>query len=461
FPKDHSLRKKWVDSCNRHATWTSTRTSTICSIHFEPSQFQSLSNNRRRLKLDAMPTLFLNDPILEQVQHKQEIAVEKVMSKSQEKMISPQLSETSASNNIELTPRKRKLVDSLKAKTKKIKKLHSKVQYLEKKVSSLEEILKDVKKGRLSRKKFSPELRCFTLTLQYYSPKAYIYVRKTFGTTLPHPRTLTKWYSKLDGHPGFTKEALTALKSIKENNPNKNIYCALIFDEMKIKSGISWNVKAQRYYGYVDMGFGSSPDNSEEVTDALVFLLVGINTSWKVPFGFFLIHGINSVQKASLVSKALELIHETGIEVKTLTCDGPKVNIGMAEELACCMDPNNLQTSFLDPISGYLMYASNEVLQLCCMCEVIIRQGLEHGKLKKEYTTKFIVVKTSNKLIGQPIFANITCHDPDFFVSHSFELAKAVMYRYCDTRLRFLMKKSDPKKYIRHIYSKLIHFKNQ
>lgn len=79
----------------------------------------------------------------------------------------------------------------------------------------------------------------------------------------------------------------------------------------------------------------------------------------------------------------------------------------------------------------------------------------------KEYTTKFIVMNASSKLIGQSVFPNITSHDPDLFVCHSIELAKAVMEKYSDTRLRFLTKKPDPQKCVRHIYSKLIHFKNQ
>ncbi|VEN63408.1 unnamed protein product [Callosobruchus maculatus] len=61
--------------------------------------------------------------------------------------------------------------------------------------------------------KFSPELRNFALTLHFYSSAAYKYVRKIFGTkVLPHPRTISKWYSDLDGTPGYSAEALHAIK---------------------------------------------------------------------------------------------------------------------------------------------------------------------------------------------------------------------------------------------------------
>jgi len=38
--------------------------------------------------------------------------------------------------------------------------------------------------------KYSPKIRSFALTLQFYSAKAYNYVRKTFKNVLPHPATI-------------------------------------------------------------------------------------------------------------------------------------------------------------------------------------------------------------------------------------------------------------------------------
>jgi len=55
---------------------------------------------------------------------------------------------------------------------------------------------------------FHKEIREFALTLQYYSPRAYLYyVRKSFSNILPHPRTLRRWYTVVDDKPGFTLEA--------------------------------------------------------------------------------------------------------------------------------------------------------------------------------------------------------------------------------------------------------------
>ena len=43
--------------------------------------------------------------------------------------------------------------------------------------------------------KYSPELKSFALTLQFYSTKAYNFVRKTFNLAVPHPVQIRKWYA--------------------------------------------------------------------------------------------------------------------------------------------------------------------------------------------------------------------------------------------------------------------------
>ena len=63
--------------------------------------------------------------------------------------------------------------------------------------------VKKVKKGK--GRKYSPLLKSFVITLQFYSTKAYNFVRKTFSLALPHHRQIRKWYSKVPADPGFTE----------------------------------------------------------------------------------------------------------------------------------------------------------------------------------------------------------------------------------------------------------------
>jgi len=69
--------------------------------------------------------------------------------------------------------------------------------------TAMSELFNRYKDG--GRKRFSPELRAFALTLNFYSPKAYNFVRDEFGLSLPHASTLRSWYHEIKVEEGFTE----------------------------------------------------------------------------------------------------------------------------------------------------------------------------------------------------------------------------------------------------------------
>ncbi|XP_022161745.1 THAP domain-containing protein 1-like [Myzus persicae] len=146
----------------------------------------------------------------------------------------------------------------LNLKNKRIKYLNQKVQRQQKSISSLKNVIAVLKdnnllhqdnayllsecfgknnylisnlyKKNLGKKlprKYSADLRRFALSLHFHSCKAYDFVRKEFDTILPHPRTLSKWYTNTEASPGFTKESLDTL-TLKCKNADHTIYCALV-----------------------------------------------------------------------------------------------------------------------------------------------------------------------------------------------------------------------------------------
>lgn len=101
---------------------------------------------------------------------------------------------------------------------------------------------------------------------------------------LPHPKTLASWYSVIDGSPGFTNEAFQILRSKNEINKH-HIICSLVFDEITVRQGIEFD--GNRYFGYVNLGVECSDVEKELAKEALVFMVVAINDSWKLPRGIF------------------------------------------------------------------------------------------------------------------------------------------------------------------------------
>ena len=162
-------------------------------------------------------------------------------------------------------------------------------------------------------RQYSPELRAFALTLHFYSPRAYNFVRDKFDTCLPHPRTIEKWYQTIDGKPGFTSEAFKALqlKVDSAKAKGKSMPCALIMDEMAIRQHVEWD--GMRAHGYVDMGAGVDDDALPVAKEALVFMVVSLNDSWRLPVGYFLIDSLGASERKNLVTQCIKQLHDSGI----------------------------------------------------------------------------------------------------------------------------------------------------
>lgn len=220
-----------------------------------------------------------------------------------------------------------------------------------------------------SNRKYPPELRSFALTLNFYSPSAYYYVRKTFGNCLPHPATLRKWYSSVDGAPGFTAESFRAVQikvdEMKQNN--KSLICSLIIDEMSIREHVQWNGK--RHQGYVNFGTGTDlHDSLPRAKDVLVFLLVALNCRWKIPIGYFLINGLSASNKASLINMSISQIYQTGAVIKSITFDGASTNISAANILGARLSWPNIKPYILHPETGdkiYILLDPCHMIKLC------------------------------------------------------------------------------------------------
>ena len=160
------------------------------------------------------------------------------------------------------------LVDKIENLQKKVKISQQKTRRRNRKVSTLASVVSELKEKNLinsdcatllettfsgvpkelmkrlvtQKKKKNPgayplELRSFAMTLKFYSTKAYNYVRKSFNLGLPNPTVIRSWYSSMNGEPGFTKNALAALKAkvLAAKRDNQEVVCALMLDEMSIR----------------------------------------------------------------------------------------------------------------------------------------------------------------------------------------------------------------------------------
>lgn len=198
---------------------------------------------------------------------------------------------------------------------------------------------------------YNEEVRTFGLTLHYYSPKAYNYVRSKFNNNLPSISAMRSWYSSINSSPGFTTEAFECLRNKAEllKSEGKELYCNLVFDEVAIRQHIQWNASRKKFDGFVDVGRLTSEGEVIPVAkEALVYLVSGITEDFKIPVGYFLIAGLKTEEKVALTHQALVRLSEIGVQIVSMTFDGLPTNISMCKYLGA--DFENGKAYIYDPV---------------------------------------------------------------------------------------------------------------
>ena len=386
----------------RRENWAPTKYSVLCSKHFEAEDYEPDAefSQRRRLKKTAIPTLFNYPSYLQPKKENPRPPAKKRSQPSCEELSSDRkrLKTTKIRSHNELNyaiadqkKSQQKHDDALKklAKYQKLLKTERKISaFRKKKCSNMRQILSKMKKKGLldasgkqhldvvlsptlqillkrikanaqkgtSSKQYPPELQSFATTLQFYSTKAYEFVRKTFLKALPHVATVRSWFSSIHCGPGFSKQAFQLLEQKVDNQQRQGIqvFVAVTLDEMSLKKQIDYDQKASQFVGFVDIGFGVSDDSLPPATDVLAVLCVGVNQHFKILLGYFFIAGLSGAERANLVRIALQKIHETGARGLSLTCDGPSAHFAMMKELGASLDPENMRAFFNHPSDSTL-----------------------------------------------------------------------------------------------------------
>ncbi|KAF9414775.1 hypothetical protein HW555_007407 [Spodoptera exigua] len=360
---DPPIRKLWIETTGR-IDWIPTKCSTICSQHFDDENYITTKSGKKNLRPGAYP-------------HKYIV----MCSSSSLPCTSDTVTKTASTNDITQgasnaegkTCQNMPNVDDHKPTPSTPRRIKS-INPRSIQAQELTRRMVTKKSGGKCKQKYSPALRTFALTLHYYSPKAYDYIRRTFDTCLPERRTLRKWYEKIGGDPGFTKESFEALKQ-KSKNTNFTIIAGLAIDEMAIRRRIEYD--GEKLVGHVDIGTGVEGDHVLEAKEALVFLVTSINCNFKVPVGYFLVDGITGSQRSDLILQCLELIHETGIRIISLTFDGCAANIAMVKCLGCSIEDRRI--TFNHPVT------KDPILVLTiCMYHAINRVWYVHNGTGRE-----------------------------------------------------------------------------
>ncbi|XP_047142661.1 uncharacterized protein LOC124816953 [Hydra vulgaris] len=203
-------------------------------------------------------------------------------------------------------------------------------------------------KDRRSMKWHPLIIRC-CISLYLKSPRAYRHICSTPFLNLPCKSTIQKYINFTDLGCGFNKDVLSNL-AIKIDLPNikdHQRHVSIIFDEMKIKSGLAFSSSTGKMVWFTEIGsinellvefenkYSESKEKSqvEDPTDrpvasyVTVLMVRGITSSLKYVFRHFASHGgLMSSQLYFTIWEGVRQLESIGLKVIAIAADGASPN---------------------------------------------------------------------------------------------------------------------------------------
>lgn len=208
--------------------------------------------------------------------------------------------------------------------------------------------------GYSSNRQYNTDVRSFAFTLSYYSPRAYRFIRAKFENNLPHPSTMRKWYanSMANGKPGISESSISMLRTLIEDlkTRNEKLYVTLVFDEMAINPMLTWSESQKKFIGFINYGKYDSDKRLPLASQAIVFMVNGINASFNLPVAHYFINALDTTEKMFLLLAVMKALTDAGVSIAMITYDGLATNITTMESLGASFDLENMQPYINNPV---------------------------------------------------------------------------------------------------------------
>lgn len=188
--------------------------------------------------------------------------------------------------------------------------------------------------------RWHPAIIRWCVALYTKSPSAYKSIRDSKFIILPHENTLRDYIHYTDLQPGFHGDFLLRItEDFKlHNRQDHERHITLVYDEMKIKSGLVFCPHSGKIIGFTQLGslneevkaFEQEVANSKQppiATHVLVLMIRGITSHLQKPFAYFPCQsGFTSHELYNTMNEAIEILEFAGFKVDAMTGDGASAN---------------------------------------------------------------------------------------------------------------------------------------
>ena len=170
--------------------------------------------------------------------------------------------------------------------------------------------------------RWHPMIIRLAILLHSKSPDAYKILRKTGVLHLPGATTLREYTSANHPEEGLQPAVMEDLRKEADKLPEHQRYVVLLHNEMTIRSELIFDL-----VGFVNKDKWTFDTETENLaTHALVFFVVGLNSSLKMSLGYFGTTGATSDELMPLLWTAIGCLEECGFKVAASTSDKASPN---------------------------------------------------------------------------------------------------------------------------------------
>ena len=186
--------------------------------------------------------------------------------------------------------------------------------------------------------KWHPVMIRWCISIYLKSPGAYEQLRNSGFLKFPHKKTLLQYTNYTEPKCGINIDVIKNLLKEIDSYSDLQQNVGLIFDEIKIKSGLVYSRQTNQIVGFCDMG-----DMNNELDDfkrhvekgteekslssyVLTFMVRGIFTSLAYPFAYYAGQGFTSDQLYPCVWECVRALECINLKVLFFTSDGAAPN---------------------------------------------------------------------------------------------------------------------------------------
>ena len=189
--------------------------------------------------------------------------------------------------------------------------------------------------------RWHPAIVKWCLHLKFISSGAYHALRQSGIIILPSERTLRDYTHWMPAKVGFMPEVDAQLVKEASISEEKDRYCVLCWDEVKIKENLVFDKHTCELIGFTDLGSinnhldrvqeqcqsnQSSPSHKNVATHMLLFMVRGMFTHLEFPYAHFATRGATADTLYPLVWEVVQRLERCGLNVIAFSCDGASPN---------------------------------------------------------------------------------------------------------------------------------------